>query len=93
MTEIIDDTPCPTCGRQRIEWTERHKRHATILEKGFAGVVTLLGIAVFSLLDGRAQSAGMVVAGVGLFMCFPPLRPLFSNIADRLPFLASKTDK
>ncbi len=77
----------------RIEWSERHRQHVALLEKAFAAVVFLLGLGMVIWFEGRVQSVGIGVAAVGLYNFFPDIRPLLSGLADRLPFLASKTDK
>ena len=79
--------------RDRLVWTEKHRRQVLLMEKAFSGMLTLAGIGMVVMFEGIAQSVGIGVLAVGVYNFFPDIRPFLSNLADRVPFLASKTDK
>lgn len=89
---------CATCGQPldgEVRWSQKHKQHVAILELAFAAIfVAPVGIGLLAFTEAKiTQYTGIGLIAVALYHFFPSLRPLFSGLADRLPFLASKTDR
>ena len=74
----------------REHWSEEHERHVFWGEKIFAGVLILIGAYMAYWGTGVGAYVGVGMFSVGAYQTFPKLRPLISNIVDRIPFLAEK---
>jgi len=75
--------------KKKEEWGPQHKVHAFWFEKGVGLVVLAVGT-YLAFHDGCLQYFGFAMACFGLNATLPSSRALFSNIVDRLPFLADK---
>ena len=77
----------------RIRWSARHRRQVWWMEKIGAGVAAVLGLAIVVFTTDRfTQTIGVSVATLGVWGFFPSARPFISDMLDRLPLTANKTD-
>lgn len=76
--------------KERTQWSEAHFTHAYWFEKS-VGLLAFTGGCVGAwFADGFLQYFCFIITAFGMNAVLPSSRPLFSNIVDRLPFLASK---
>ena len=77
---------------KRVRWSARHRRHVAIVEKAGAGVVLIIGAAMAYYGTGIGQLTGVGLASLGVWGFFPSMRPWLSELVDRVPMLAKKTE-
>ena len=78
---------------KRIRWSVRHRQTVAIVEKVGSGLVLVLGATMAYFGSGLGQYTGIGLASLGVWGFFPSARPLISDIVDRIPMLAKKTDE
>ncbi len=79
--------------RSRVKWSQAHREDMAKIEKVGAAVAFVVGAVLVQVAASRLvewSGVGLIVLGAWAF--FPSARPLISNVVDRLPFLASKTE-
>ena len=76
----------------RVQWSQAHRRALVMVKIVLAILALVLGGVAGYFGEGLGQMFGIAIFSVGAWHMFPDMHPILSNVVDRLPFLASKTE-